>query len=252
MQGWNFAIHSTAVLHADFLKIAVEHRDRRYWWLSLQCSKKFCSVKFQPCRILPVSNVMVYDIFSATLHHVAPLLRWCLSCSSTKWGTKYLSQGMSTVIDSFFPRWVENAHSDDIKKTKTGWIDSHSKIITKHWDGNFKVLQLTDHRLQTCLEGCQAFQLHGDLYTLYFFSLFWGHVFFAFQHNLATFCRGKLLKLVWISVAKILSKSLILLFPHENHTFGISGINLCHLGAELSILMCRKRFRGVNCPRLPL
>jgi hypothetical protein len=24
----------------------------------------------------------------------------------------------------------------------------------------------------------------------------------------------------------------------------ISGINLCHLGAELSILRCRKRFRG--------
>jgi hypothetical protein len=41
----------------------------------------------------------------------------------------------------------------------------------------------------------QAFQLHGHLYTLYFVSLFWGHVFFAF-HNLGTFCRGKLLKLV--------------------------------------------------------
>jgi hypothetical protein len=41
----------------------------------------------------------------------------------------------------------------------------------------------------------QAFQLHRHLYTLYFFSLFWGHVFFAF-HNLGTFCRGELLKLV--------------------------------------------------------
>jgi hypothetical protein len=30
---------------------------------------------------------------------------------------------------------------------------------------------------------------------LVFFSLFWGHVFFAFQHNLGTFCRGELLKL---------------------------------------------------------
>jgi hypothetical protein len=29
-----------------------------------------------------------------------------------------------------------------------------------------------------------------------FFSLFWGNVFFAFQHNLGTFCRGELLKLV--------------------------------------------------------
>jgi hypothetical protein len=38
----------------------------------------------------------------------------------------------------------------------------------------------------------QAFQLHGDLYTLYFFSLFWGCVFFTFQHNLGTICRGEL------------------------------------------------------------
>jgi hypothetical protein len=94
------------------------------------------------------------------------------------------------------------------------------------------------------LVSTQAFQLHGHLCTLYFFSLFWGHVFFAFQHNLGTFCRGKLLKLVWISVAKIWSRSLILLFPQDNRTLGISGINLCHLGAELSILRCRKRFRG--------
>jgi hypothetical protein len=65
-----------------------------------------------------------------------------------------------------------------------------------------------------------------------------GHVFFDFQHNLETFCRGQLLKLVWISVAKIWSRSLILLFPQENHTFGFSDINLCHLGVELSILRC--------------
>jgi hypothetical protein len=36
----------------------------------------------------------------------------------------------------------------------------------------------------------QAFQLHGDLYnytlSLYFFILFWGRVFFTFQHNLGT------------------------------------------------------------------
>jgi hypothetical protein len=76
--------------------------------------------------------------------------------------------------------------------------------------------------------------------------VFWGNVFFAFQHNLGTFCRGELLKLVWISVAKIWSMSLILLFPQENHTFGISGINLCHLRAELSILSCRKLFRWVD------
>jgi hypothetical protein len=46
-----------------------------------------------------------------------------------------------------------------------------------------------------CLNPGQAFQLHGHLYTLYLFSLFWEHVFFAF-HNLGTFCRGELLKLV--------------------------------------------------------
>jgi hypothetical protein len=47
----------------------------------------------------------------------------------------------------------------------------------------------------TVVKHIQAFQLHGHLYTLYFFSLFWGHVFFAF-HILGTFCRGELLKLV--------------------------------------------------------
>jgi hypothetical protein len=78
------------------------------------------------------------------------------------------------------------------------------------------------------------------------FSLFWWHVFFAFQHNLGTVCHSDLLKLVWISVAKIWStgRSLILLFPQENRTFGISGINLSHLGAELNILRGRKCFRA--------
>jgi hypothetical protein len=62
---------------------------------------------------------------------------------------------------------------------------------------------------------------------------------------LGTFCCGQLLKLIiWISVAKIWSRSLILLFPQENCTSGISGINLCHLGAELSILRCTKCFWG--------
>jgi hypothetical protein len=79
---------------------------------------------------------------------------------------------------------------------------SNSKVQDKHLGCQSEaVVKLT-----------QAFQLHGDLYTLYFFSLFWGHVFFAFQHNLGTFCRGELLKLVWTSVAKIWSRSLILLF----------------------------------------
>jgi hypothetical protein len=69
------------------------------------------------------------------------------------------------------------------------------------------------------------------LHILYFFSLFWGH-------SVTASCS-------WISVAKIWSRSLILLiFPQDNRTFGISGINLCHLGAEFSILRCRKRFRG--------
>jgi hypothetical protein len=85
---------------------------------------------------------------------------------------------------------------------------------------------------------CIFLAYFGDM----FFSLFiiWGHSVAA---SCWTFCRGELLKLVWISVAKIWSRSLI---PQENHTHGISGINLCNLGAELSILRCRKRFRGVN------
>jgi hypothetical protein len=79
-----------------------------------------------------------------------------------------------------------------------------------------------------------------------FFSLFRGHVFFAFQHNLGTFCRSELLEVGLNFSGQIWSRSLILLFPQENRTFGISGINLCHLGAgaELSTLRCRKRFRG--------
>jgi hypothetical protein len=40
----------------------------------------------------------------------------------------------------------------------------------------------------------QAFHLHGHHYALYFFSLFWGHVFSAFQHTLGTFCHGEMLK----------------------------------------------------------
>jgi hypothetical protein len=113
----------------------------------------------------------------------------------------------------------------------------------------FSLIQQTLFVFSTKLGTHQAFQLHGDLYTLYFFSLFWGRVFFTFQHNLGTFCRGELLKWDWISVAKIWSRSLILLFPQENHTFVISCINLCHLGAELSILRCRKRFRGSSTPK---
>jgi hypothetical protein len=79
------------------------------------------------------------------------------------------------------------------------------------------------------------------------FLAYFGDMFFFAFHNLGTFCRGELLKLVWIySVAKIWSRSLILLFPQENRTYEISGINLCNLGAELSILRHRQRFRGVN------
>jgi hypothetical protein len=83
-----------------------------------------------------------------------------------------------------------------------------------------------------------------DTFTPCIFLAYFGDiVFFSFQHSV------ELLKLVWISVAKTLSSSLILLFPQENRTFGISGINLCHLGAEFSILRCRKRFRGSITPK---
>jgi hypothetical protein len=60
------------------------------------------------------------------------------------------------------------------------------------------------------LRSRQAFQITWTPLHLVFYRLFWGHVFFAF-HNLGTFCRGELLKLVWISVAKIWSRSLIML-----------------------------------------
>jgi hypothetical protein len=40
------------------------------------------------------------------------------------------------------------------------------------------------------------------------------------------------------------------LFPQENSTFGISGINLCHLGAELSIFKfeVQKTLQGGQLP----
>jgi hypothetical protein len=64
-------------------------------------------------------------------------------------------------------------------------------------------------------------------------------------HHLWTFCRGELLKLVWISVAKIWSRSLILLFPQENRTFGFSGIHLCHR-SRIEHFAVQKTLQGVN------
>jgi hypothetical protein len=63
-------------------------------------------------------------------------------------------------------------------------------------------------------------------------------------------CFFLLFSIIWghSVAAKIWSRSPILLFPQENRTFRTSSINLCHLGAELSILRCRKRLQGVNYP----
>jgi hypothetical protein len=74
-----------------------------------------------------------------------------------------------------------------------------------------------------------------------FLYLFWAHVFFAFQLNLGAFCSQFVdvnlnfdtLKLNWVTKIGI---------------FRISGLNLSHLGADLSILGAKKRFRGVKYP----
>jgi hypothetical protein len=60
--------------------------------------------------------------------------------------------------------------------------------------------------------------------------------FFAFQLNLGAFC------LQFVDV------SLKIELGHKNRHFRISGINLSHLGADLSILGAKKRFRGVKYP----
>jgi hypothetical protein len=79
-------------------------------------------------------------------------------------------------------------------------------------------------------------------------ALFWPQRF-GEATNITWVCPFNCIVLTTLRVPKLAkSKSLILLFPQENRTFGISGINLCHFGAELSILRCRKRFRG----QLPL
>jgi hypothetical protein len=80
-----------------------------------------------------------------------------------------------------------------------------------------------------------------DTFTPCIFLAYFGDMFFSlfsiiWRHSVTASC--------WISVAKFWSRCLILLFPQDNRTFGFSGINLCHLGAEFSILRCRKRFRG--------
>jgi hypothetical protein len=94
-------------------------------------------------------------------------------------------------------------------------------------------------------ESMQAFQFYMETLTPCIFLAYFGDTFFL------------LFSIIWghSVAAKIWSGSLMVLFPQENHTFRISGINLCHLGAELSILRCRKRFRGSitrkkNCANL--
>jgi hypothetical protein len=82
----------------------------------------------------------------------------------------------------------------------------------------------------------QASQLHEDLPCMPILGT-------CFQHNLGAFRHVSLnfnsLKLNWVIV--------IVIIP-ENHIFLISGINLGHLGADLSIL--RKFFRGHFFPNL--
>jgi hypothetical protein len=72
----------------------------------------------------------------------------------------------------------------------------------------------------------QASPLHRNFYTLYF-----GQMFFL------------LFSLVWAHFVCNLSAKIGI--------FRISGINLSHLGADLSILGAKKRFRGVKT-QIPL
>jgi hypothetical protein len=121
------------------------------------------------------------------------------------------------------------------------------RIRPSDWESDVLTIRPRCSTSNTCMHFTQqAFQLHHV--HLVFFSLFWGHVFSAFQHNLGTFCHGELLKLVWISVAKIWSRSVILLFPQENCTFGISGIKCMRfLGADWAFWGAENA-SGVNYP----
>jgi hypothetical protein len=90
----------------------------------------------------------------------------------------------------------------------------------------------------------QASPLRRNLYTPETFTpcIFipiLGTCFFAFQLNLGAFC----LQFVDVSLNFITLK---LNLVTKIGIFRISGINLSHLGAYLSILGAKKRFRGVK------
>jgi hypothetical protein len=80
-----------------------------------------------------------------------------------------------------------------------------------------------------------------ETFTPCIFKPILGTCFFAFQLNLGAFClqfvdvslNFDALKLNWVTKISI---------------FRISGINLSHLGADLSILGAKKRFRGCQIP----
>jgi hypothetical protein len=89
------------------------------------------------------------------------------------------------------------------------------------------------------IPGVQASPLRRNLYTLYFYTYFG-----AFQLNLGTFClqfvdvslNFDTLKLNWVTKIGI---------------FRISGINLSHLGAYLSILGAKKTLQGSQIVKYP-
>jgi hypothetical protein len=98
------------------------------------------------------------------------------------------------------------------------------------------------YSLQPTIEQDQASPLRRNLYTLYFYTYF-GHMFFAFQLNLGAFC----LQFVDVSLN---FDTLKFNWSQKSAFFRISGINLSHLGADLSILGAKKRFRDVKYPFL--
>jgi hypothetical protein len=86
---------------------------------------------------------------------------WCLELSNSILN-KLICLGLNTLL------MILNSH-DSCNSSVNCSVRIHGFVI---W------------LVRRCAVYPQAFQLHdGHLYTLYFFSLFWGHVFFAF-HNL--------------------------------------------------------------------
>jgi hypothetical protein len=99
----------------------------------------------------------------------------------------------------------------------------------------FFIMMYIIHRPFNCMDNFTPYIFLAYFVDMFFslFSIIWGHSVTTSCSSLSEFQWPKFEIGLW------------LLFPQDNRTFGISGINLCHLGAELSISRCRKLFRGL-------